>query len=156
MQPRLSPTDGAGKYALRAAQAQAPRKAHQRIHCAAVPLRGLRRTQRRQAQRDHREESRANVRPAHTAAHGAAHPHAKRGREAAGRAGKGAAALPPVLPALHVHRLPPGRAVRSAMVGLHQHAKRSAANRQFSLSGTAVTRRSPSSSSRWQNTSTCG
>ena len=43
---------------------------------------------------------------------------------------KGAAALPPVLSALHVHRLPPGRAVRSAMVGLHRHAKRSAAHRQ--------------------------
>ncbi len=54
------------------------------------------------------EESRANVRPAHTAAHGAAHSHAKRGGETAGRAGKGAAALPSVLPALHVHRLPPG------------------------------------------------
>ena len=38
-------------------------------------------------------------------AHGAAHPHAKRGGKAAGRAGKGAAALPSVLSALHVHRL---------------------------------------------------
>ena len=64
--------------------------------------------QRRQAQRDHREKSRADVRPSHTAAHGAAHSHAKRGGKAAGHAGKGAAALPPVLPALHVHRLPPG------------------------------------------------
>ena len=43
-------TFGAGKYALRTAQAQAPRKAHQRVHRAAVPLRGLRRAQRRQAQ----------------------------------------------------------------------------------------------------------
>lgn len=39
-----------GKYALRTAQAQAPWKAHQRIHRAAVPLRGLRRAQRCQAQ----------------------------------------------------------------------------------------------------------
>ena len=128
--PQQAPTDGAGKYALRTAQAQAPRKAHQRIHRAALPLRGLRRAQRCQAQRDHREKSRANVRPTHTAAHGAAHPHAKRGGEAAGRAGNGTAALPPVLSALHVHRLPPGRAVRSAMVGLYRHAKRSAAHRQ--------------------------
>ena len=29
-------------------------------------------------------------------------------------------------------------------------------SRQSSLSGSAATRRSPSSSSRWQNTSTCG
>ena len=65
-----------------------------------------------------------------TAAHGTAHPHTVGNPKAAGRAGKGAAALPPVLPALHVHRLPPGRAVRSAMVGLHRHAKRSAAHRQ--------------------------
>ena len=56
--------------------------------------------------------------------------HAKRGGKAAGCAGKGAAALPSVLSALHVHRLPPGRAVRSAMVGLHRHAERSAAHRQ--------------------------
>ena len=44
----------------------------------------------------------------HTAARGAAHPHAKRGGKAAGRAGNGTASLPPVLSALHVHRLPPG------------------------------------------------
>ena len=48
--PQQAPTDGAGKYALCTAQAQAPRKAHQRIHRAAIPLCGLRRTQRRQAQ----------------------------------------------------------------------------------------------------------
>jgi len=122
--------DCSGEYAGRTAEAEIPWQAHRGGHGAEVPDRGLRRPHRCQAERDHPEEPGPDDRSAAGTPHYTVHSLPRGDSETAGCSGKGAAALPDVLSALHVHRLPPGGAVRLQVGGFQVQQKRSAPDHQ--------------------------
>ena len=129
-QAEPSAARGTGKHDGGAAEAEVPGKSNSGKDRTEVSDRCLGSAVRRETQRDHREESCPDDRPAAAAAHHPTHPDNRRSAEIVGRTGKRTAALPPVLSALHVYRLPPRRAVCPALVGLHLHRKRPASHRQ--------------------------
>ena len=121
---------GAGKHDGGAAETEVPGKSDSGKDRTEVSDGSLSSAVRRETERDHQQESCPDDRPAVAAAHRPTHPDDRRGAEIVGRTGKRAAALPAVLSALHVHRLPPRRAVRPALVGLYLHRKWPASHRQ--------------------------